>query len=347
MHVLLYNFAYADGPAFEHRVAGKRATLDVVRLEPGGKAGALTRAQAAAADALCVYSPQHPIPLPPSAFPRVKVAIRSGVGYDNYDLAAWAKRGVPVCNVPDYGTSEVADHAIALMLALARGTVTYHEAIRNDPAGGWKWSAAPAVRRLRGATFGVLGLGRIGLAAALRARGFGMEVAFCDPYLPRGAEIAVGMRRVGTAAELAAISDVLSVHAPLSKETEGIVGRELLAKAKRGMILVNTARGPVVDLDALHDALKSGRVAAAGLDVMPKEPPDPGGKLVRAFVAREKWLEGRLTLSPHAAFYSPASVEDLRRKTLETVLDVLEGQPVANCVNAHLLPKTARRSRKT
>src|SRR6185295_7142032 len=105
-----------------------------------------------------------------------------------------------------------------------------------------------------------------------------------------------GMRRVGTAEELAAISDVLSVHAPLSQETHGIIGKALLAKARRGMILINTARGPVVDLDALHDALKSGRLAAAALDVMPKEPPDPSGKLLRAFVAREPWLDGRLTL---------------------------------------------------
>jgi len=345
MRVQLYNFAYADGPAFEHKVAGKRATLDVVALDHG-KAGPLTPAQAKAADALCVYSPNFPVPLPPTAFPRVQVVIRSGVGYDNLDLAGWGAQGVPVCNVPDYGTSEVADHALALMLALTRGTITYHDALRTDPRAGWNWGAAPVVRRLRGATFGVLGLGRIGLAAALRARGFGMEIAFCDPHLPRGTEIAVGMRRVESAAELAAISDVLSLHCPLSPETKGIIGRELLAKAKRGMILVNTARGPVVDLDALHDALKSGRVGAAALDVLPGEPANPDIKLIRAFARRERWLEGRFTLSPHAAFYSPSSVEDLRRKTVETVLDVIEGKPVANCVNAHLLAKNPRGKRK-
>lgn len=340
-HVLLYNFAYADGHDFESRVARGRATLDVVPLVAGA-AGKLTPAQAAAADALCVYSPNHPIPLPPTAFKRVRVAVRSGVGYDNYDLAAWGKAGVPVCNVPDYGTSEVADHAIALMLALARGTVTYHEAVRDDLVGRWKWALAPAVRRLRGAVFGVLGLGRIGLAAALRARGFGMEVVFCDPHLPRGTELAVGMRRVDTPAELVAVADVLSLHCPLSDATRGLVGRALLAKAKKGLIVVNTARGPIVDLDALHDALKSGRVAAAALDVMPKEPPDPSVKLLRAFAAREKWLEGRLTLSPHAAFYSPDSVADLRRKTLETVLDVLEGAAPYNVVNAAFLKPRRR-----
>ncbi len=223
----------------------------------------------------------------------------------------------------------------------------YHDALRSDPVSGWKFGKAPVVRRLRGATFGVLGLGRIGIAAALRARAFGMEIAFCDPFVPRGTEIALGFRRVATAADLAATSDVLSVHAPLSPETEGLVGKALFARAKPGLVLINTARGPIVDLEALHDALKSGRIGAAALDVMPKEPPDPKLRLIRAWTRRESWLDGRFTMSPHAAFYSPASVEDLRRKTVETAIDLVATGTLANCVNAHLLTATGKPKRRT
>src|SRR4051812_30384634 len=140
---------------------------------------------AAAADGVINATAVHDIG-PVAQYPRCRIVVRMGVGYDNLDLAAWGARGVPVCNVPDYGTTEVADHAIALMLSLVRGTAVYATAIAADPVRGWDWGAAPLVRRLRGSSFGVLGLGRIGLAAALRARGFGMEIVFYDPYAPSG-----------------------------------------------------------------------------------------------------------------------------------------------------------------
>jgi D-3-phosphoglycerate dehydrogenase/C-terminal binding protein len=259
-----------------------------------------------------------------------------GVGYDTMDLKGWGALGVPVCNVPDYGTTEVADHAVALMLSLARGTSQYTAAIVADPVGGWKSQAAPLVRRLRGAKFGVLGLGRIGLAAAMRARGFGMEIVFYDPYLPNGAELAVGATRVHTVAELMQC-DVVSVHAPLSDETRGIIGREALAAANPNLIVVNTARGPLVDLDALYEALEAGKIGGAALDVLPQEPPDPNDRLVRALQQRAPWIEGRLVLSPHAAYYSPAAVEDMRRKTVEVIVHYLRDARLTNCVNTEYL----------
>ena len=180
--------------------------------------------------------------------------VREGVGYDTIDLPAWSARGVPVCNVPDYGTTEVADHALALLLALARGTASYQEAVRDNPD-GWKYGAAPLVRRLRGQTFAVLGLGRIGLATARRAAAFDMKVIFYDPYLPNGAELAVGYERVRSLDEVMKRADILSVHTPLTDETRGMVGATSLAKAKPELIVINTARGPIVDLDALAEAL--------------------------------------------------------------------------------------------
>ena len=275
-------------------------------------------------------------------WPSCRALVRSGVGFDRIDLAAWGARGVPVFNVPDYGTSEVADHALALMLALTRGTATYHDALRRDPVAGWRFEDAPAVRRLRGAVFGVVGLGRIGLAAASRARAFGMTIAFHDPFAASGLEIAVDARRCESLEELMALSDVVSVHAPASTETVGLIGAAALAAAKPGLVLINTARGAIVDLDALTAALRDGRVAAAGLDVLPVEPADRHHPLVAAWLAREPWLDGRLTLSPHAAFYSPDSLVDLRSRGLDTALRHLRTGSLRNCVNERLLDPAGR-----
>ena len=225
------------------------------------------------------------------------------------------------------------------MLALLRGTSSYHDAIRSDPKGNWTHAKAPVVRRIRGCVFGVVGLGRIGLAAATRARAFGMEIAFFDPYLPSGMEIAVGARRCATLHELMSIADVVSIHAPSNEETRGLIDAAAFRSAKKGMTLINTARGAIVDLDALHEAMKARHVAAAGLDVLPQEPADARHPLISAFLKREPWIEGRLTLSPHAAFYSPASVKDMRRFGIETLIACLERGSLANCVNLHLLKR--------
>jgi D-3-phosphoglycerate dehydrogenase/C-terminal binding protein len=293
---------------------------------------------AAAADGIVNGTAVHDVG-PVSQYPRCRIIVRMGVGYDNLDLAAWGARGVPVCNVPDYGTTEVADHAIALMLSLTRGTAAFAPAIAADPVRGWDSGAAPLVRRLRNASFGVLGLGRIGLAAALRARAFGMDLLFYDPYVPSGIELSIGARRVHSVADLMAESDVVSLHAPLTEETRNIIGAAALLAARPGLVLVNTARGPLVDIDALHDALRDGRIGGAALDVLPQEPPDPAHPLIRALTAAAPWTRGRLVLSPHAAFYSPDGIQDLRRKSIETIVAWLRDGRLMNCVNADLLKR--------
>jgi D-3-phosphoglycerate dehydrogenase/C-terminal binding protein len=291
------------------------------------------------AAAVINYSGVEGLGREPAEFPSCRIVVRAGVGYDNLDLAGWSARGIPACNVPDYGTTEVADHAIALMLSLARGTASYHEVLRREGPSGWRFDAAPLARRLRGAVFGVVGLGRIGLAAANRAAAFGMQVQFFDPYLPSGTELAVGFGRVHRLAELMAVSDVLSLHAPLTKETTRMIDAAALAAAKPGLILVNTARGAIVDLDALHDALKSGQIGGAALDVLPIEPLPSQHPLMAAWLAHEAWIDGRLTLSPHAAFYSPASMTDMRLKALQVVLGYLRDGRLINCVNSSQLAR--------
>ncbi|HYG90956.1 MAG TPA: C-terminal binding protein [Azospirillum sp.] len=272
----------------------------------------------------------------------VRVIVRAGVGFDNVDLETAGRLGIAVCNVPDYGTTDVADHAIAMLLTLTRGTATFDEAIRRDPRGGWRFDGPPVIRRLRGQVFGVVGLGRIGLATALRARAFGMEVVFYDPYRPSGTELALGFERANRLNELMAWADVVSLHTPLTPETERMVGAEAFAASKPGQILVNTARGPVVDLDALHEALATGRLAGAALDVLPIEPleRDIEHPLLTAWRNAESWIAGRLLLSPHAAFYSPDSIRDLRGKSAEVVAAALREGRLVNCVNrAWLTPQ--------
>jgi phosphoglycerate dehydrogenase-like enzyme len=252
-------------------------------------------------------------------FPRLKAVVRMGVGYDKIDRAAAAARNVLVCNVPDYGTTEVADHAMALVLSLRRGTVLYHERMRQAPP-AWGFVRNELIRRLGVQTFGILGLGRIGTAVALRAKAFGFRVVFFDPYLPNGVELGVGVERARGLEELLRQTDTLSIHTPLTPATRGLLGAAELALLRPGAVVVNTARGPIVDLDALLSALRSGHLAGAGIDVLPVEPPvEPIPELLRAYRAREPGLEGRLIVTPHAAWFTPQSEHDTRVKSAETM----------------------------
>ena len=253
-------------------------------------------------------------------FPRLRAIVRMGVGYDKLDRPAMAARNILVCNVPDYGTTEVADHAVALALTLRRGILLHHELQRQDPPAPWRSFQNPMIQRLGIQTFGIVGLGRIGTAVALRAKAFNFRVAFYDPYLPNGVELALGINRAASLEDLMRQTDVLSIHAPLTPETRGMVGREQLALLRPNAVVVNDARGPILDLDALADLLRDGHIAAAGLDVLPQEPPvEPIPELLRAYRAREKWLEGRLVVTPHSAWLTPHAWEDTRRKSAETM----------------------------
>jgi D-3-phosphoglycerate dehydrogenase/C-terminal binding protein len=310
---------------------------DGFRLAMYPVGGQPTAQEMAEADGIITGSANHDVG-PVGQYPNCRIILRLGVGYDNLDIAAWGARGVPVCNVPDYGTSEVADHAVTLMVTLARGIVHYQEKLRADPVGNWGWTPAPPLmRRLRDNTFGIIGFGRIGMAAARRAAGFGMDIVFYDPHLPNGVELGFGCRRVHSVAELMAQSDAVSLHAPSSEETRHIIDAKALAAAKQDLILINTARGPLVDLDALYDALKSGRVGGAGLDVFPSEPPAPLPKLLAAWRDREPWLADRLLVTPHAAFFSPPANLDIRRKAAECLRVYLQDGRLTNCVNLEQL----------
>lgn len=259
--------------------------------------------------------------------------VRAGVGFDNIDLVAAAGHGIPVSNTPDYGTTDVADHAIALVLALTRGITAYNDILRKDGAAGWDFLRAPTVRRVAGLVFGVIGLGRIGTATALRAKALGMDVVFYDPYRPSGTELALGLRRVDELDELLKRADILSMHTPLTEETDRMINAERLQRMRPGSILVNTSRGGVVDTAALLKALQDGRIGGVGLDVLPIEPLTDEDPLVRAWREGDPRLENRVILTPHAAFYSASSLKDLRRKSAQVAVDYLRYGRLRNCVN--------------
>ena len=228
---------------------------------------------------------------------KCRIVVTPKVGFDNLDLAAWGAMGMPVCNVPDYGTQEVADHAMALMLSLMKGITFHTRELKKDPKGLWRPALNPYGKRLSACVFGVVGLGRIGTAAALRAKAFGMDVVMFDPYRENGAELAVGIRRVHSLQELFGQCDVVSLHLPLGESTEKLINLDVLSAAKPGLVLVNTARGPIIDLDDLYTAMKENKIQACGLDVLPEEPAEPRPPLIKAWAADEEWIDHRLLIT--------------------------------------------------
>jgi phosphoglycerate dehydrogenase-like enzyme len=278
-------------------------------------------------DAIIIW---HQVKLSQASLRRLKkcrMIIRNGVGFDNVDIKTAGELGIAVSNVPDYGTEEVADHAITLALALLRNIVPYVHQTRGQ---GWDWKIGDGkIRRFRDRVFGIIGLGRIGTAAALRAKAFGFKVVFYDPYLSPGVEKALGISRVDELDELLSQSDIISLHCPLSDETRGMISSQQLARMKPGVTIVNTARGGIIDQAALKEALKAGIVAGAGLDVADAEPP------------KDLELLGmeNVLLTPHAAFYSHESFIECRSSAAAVVKKCLQTGKAMNLVNGEYLKK--------
>ena len=255
-----------------------------------------------------------------SQLKKCRAIIRNGVGYDSVDVAAAAQAGIPVCNVPDYGTEEVADHAIALTLALYRQLFALDAEAKRL---GWRLNVASKMRRLRTQTFGVIGLGRIGTAAALRAKAFGFRVVFHDPYVPVGTHKALGLERIDSLEEILKTSDTISIHCPLTQETRGMIGEKEIALMKPGSFLVNTARGDIVKKAPVFAALRSGHLAGAGLDVVENEP----------LRTEEEAATPNLLCTCHAAFCSPEGMIEMRSTSAKIARAAVTGQPIWNRVN--------------
>ncbi len=256
------------------------------------------------AAALVQYAPMNARVF--GALPELRLVSRYGAGFDTVNTDDARAHGVWVANSPDYGSGDVAAHALAMALALVRHLPFYDRDVR---AGTWHFSSTGALTRVSKLTLGILGLGRIGKRMAELSRAIFGRVIACDPYIGAGAFGVVGrIDREGLFRE----SDVVSLHVPLNAETRGIADGRMLSLMKPGSFLVNTARGPVADLDAILAALDSGRLAGAGLDVLPKEPPEADHRVLG---------HPRVLLSPHAAFYSVEGEKELRTKAALNVIE--------------------------
>ena len=250
-----------------------------------------------------------------AALPALGIVSRIGAGFDTVDTAACEAHGVWVANSPDYGVGEVATHALALALASLRNVVRYHDDVR---AGKWHYLSAGTMQRPAGLTLGIVGLGRIGKRMAHVSRNVFGRIVACDPLLIDG-DFPAYVERATTLAELAAGVDVVSLHAPLDATTRGMIGRDFFAAARRGMTLVNTARGALVELPDLLAALDAGILRGVGLDVLPTEPVPRDSPLL---------TDPRVILTPHAAFYSVQAERELRRKAAQNIVTWLRtGRP--------------------
>lgn len=249
-----------------------------------------------------------------------RVIARYGIGYDNVDVETATRNGIVVTRVPDYCLDEVADHALALLLSAARGVSAGQAVVRE---GGW---AVPRqVNRLRGRRLALVGVGQIGLRLASRAAAIGLEVVGYDPYLR---DWPLGIERAETLEEALAEADVVSLHAPLTEENRGLIGDRTIAMMRRAPIVVNTARGGLVDLEAATAALQDGRLSGLALDVVDPEPL-PQDHPLRT--------DPRAIITPHMAFYSVEAEQELQRRAAEEVARALRGEPADVPVNADAL----------
>lgn len=331
-HRVVITDCLSPPPAIEEGILREIATVECLEakrdVELVGRLGD--------ADAIVLY---HEVAISGSVLnelARCRLIVRGGVGFDNVDVRAAGERGIAVCNVPDYGVDEVADHAIALMLAGLRGLIKAERSLRRAfPSVGWDRHAVAPVPRLAEMSLGIIGCGRIGAATALRAQALKMRVLVYDPYLRPGLDKVYGVERVSFD-EILSRSDVVSIHAPLTEETRHLVDAAAMALMKPTAFLVNTARGAVVDTAALATALERGQLGGAGIDVLPAEPPLPEDPLVKL------WREEReppinLLLTPHTAYYSEAGLAEIRRKSSEEIARFFRGERLWNCVNERWL----------
>ncbi len=240
---------------------------------------------------------------------KCRIIARYGIGFDNVDLDAAREAGIVVTNVPDYSVEEVATHGLALILAALRKVVAADRSVR---AGEGSVDHFRPIHRLSTLTIGLVGYGRIGRKIAAPLAALGADIIAHDPYLPARPDLPPLM----SLEDVLARADVTSLHLPLTEETRGIIGSEMLRKVKEGAILVNTSRGPLVDLDALADALRSGRLSAAALDVFDVEPVDP-----------DRIADiPNLIATPHMAYYSEEALQESQRKAATQVIKVLTGE---------------------
>ncbi len=255
-----------------------------------------------------------------------RIIVRYGAGINNIDVEAATKKGIFVCNVPDYGIDEVSNHTIMMIMALARKLPSISKNIQN---GGWWDPSIATIQRLAGATVGLIGFGRIGQMVARKLAAFNINLLVYHPRRDAAFIEARGAQKASLE-EIARHSDFISIHSPLNEETQYLVNNEFISQMKPTACLINTARGPIVNEADLIAALQSGRIAGAGLDVFETEPLPKDYPLLQM---------DNVILTPHCAWFSQDANIDLRRKAAQEVVRVLSGNMPANLCNKEVLSK--------
>lgn len=256
--------------------------------------------------------------------PNCKVVSRYGVGVDPVDLKAATDLRIIVANVPDYCMDEVSNQTISMILTLIRKTAFFDQKVKS---GQWDFHSGIPIYRTRGKTLGLVGCGKIGLEVARKISNFGVKVISFDPYLQKAPD-GIELTDLDT---LLKESDFISIHCPLNDSTRHLIGQREFGKMEKKPILINTSRGPIIDENALIQALIKGQISGAGLDVLEKEPPDSKNPMLK--------MEN-VVLSPHVGFYSVESISELKRRTAENVSDVLLGKWPKSVVNREVMGKT-------
>jgi D-3-phosphoglycerate dehydrogenase len=288
-------------------------------LAPSTDEPTLVRVARSAEAVMVVYAKVTAPVVEAAAGAGCRVIARYGIGYDNVDVEAATRHGIQVTYVPDYCLDEVADHTMALLLAYARGVVAADRSVRE---GAWSFPAEVAIHRLAGRRLALLGLGRIGRRVADRARAFGLHVSAYDPFV-RDWD-AEGVERADTEALALAEADYVSLHAPLTPENRHLIGERTIEMMNRSPLVINTARGGLVDLEAATSALETGRLGGLALDVTEVEPLAADHPLRR---------HPRAIITPHMAFYSVEAQMELRRRVADEVARAIRGEPPRCPVN--------------
>lgn len=266
-------------------------------------------------------------------FPNVKAVQRYGVGYDTLNLPFLLSKGIQCCNNPDYGTDEVADTAVAMIMNIARGISQYNH-LAKGYFSDWQENINPLIKRNSETVIGVVGAGRIGGSVVLKCNALKFKTVIYDPFKERGHEKMLGTKRVDSLEELLAISDIVTLHAPLNSKTKGLVDEQFIEKMKIGASIVNTARGGLIkNLDLLLDALLSGKLNQVALDVLINEPPKPE-PMIDAWRSNHPSIAGRLMINPHTSYYSQESYLELRRNAAHNALRLLNGVEAYNILSA-------------
>uniref|UniRef100_A0A7C2VNG1 Hydroxyacid dehydrogenase n=1 Tax=Ignisphaera aggregans TaxID=334771 RepID=A0A7C2VNG1_9CREN len=260
----------------------------------------------------------------------VALIVRHGIGYDNIDVKAAEEHGVYVSRVPGWREREaVAEHAVALMMSALRYVVQAHEAVKQ---GKWSERAKFVGRELSSLVVGVIGLGNIGSRVAeILSKGFGAKIVAYDPYVPKEKVESLGYKYAKTLEEVVAQSDIITLHTPLTPETYHMINRDLLSKAKKGLIIVNTARGELIDDDALCEFIENGTVAAVALDVVEGEPIGPDYKLLKY---------PNVIITPHIAAYTYEALKGMDEAVVEAIVNFLNNKPIDGIVVAPKNPRT-------